>query len=89
MPTEGKQRSAALVTRAGDQWSLIFLKRLWLHFFRGRGIADPRKGRLSGSTARGFEQCLTSCPSSKLDAGQVGDGHHVSWISLKAALKIK
>lgn len=68
VPTEGKQRSAALVTRAGDQWSLIFLKRLWLHFFlRGRATADPGTGRLSGSTKQrfsGFGRHSTSCPFS-------------------------
>lgn len=54
MGTGGKQWSAALVACAGDQWSLIFLERPWLHFLGGRRIADPSTGRLSGSNKQGF-----------------------------------
>lgn len=52
--TGGKQWSAALVACAEDQWSLIFLERLRLHFLGGRRIADPSAGRLSGSNKQGF-----------------------------------
>lgn len=52
--TGGKQWSAALVACAGDQWSLIFLERLRLHFLGGRRTADPSTGRLSGSNKQGF-----------------------------------
>lgn len=54
VPTGGKQRFAAPVACDGDQWSLIFPKRLRLHFLGGRGIADPSTGRLSGSRKQGF-----------------------------------
>lgn len=54
MGTEGKQWSAVLVACARNQWSLIFLERLWLHFLGGRRIADPSTGHLSGSNKQGF-----------------------------------
>lgn len=50
----GKQWSAALVTCAGDQWSLIFLERHRWHFLGGVKIADPGAGCLSGSNKQGF-----------------------------------
>lgn len=77
----GERRwSAALGVCAGDQWSLIFPERLQLHFLRGRRIADPSTGHLSGSNKQGFlfGPHSTSRPVVQLQAELKQDGVHAS-----------
>lgn len=91
MGTGGKQWSAALVACAGDQWSLIFLERLRLHFLGGRRIADPSTGRLSGSNRPGF-LCLDATAllvcfvQFQVDLSQGGDSNGVQMQIIKHQL---
>jgi len=88
LPTGGKQRPAAVVAYVEDQWSLIFSKRLWLHFLGGRRIADPSAGRLSGSGKQCFlcldaTALLVCFAQFKEELSQGEDGYKLEQIGSK------